>query len=109
MSKKFISRPGILLFSLSIILFSEIFRFKGILSVPLLRDTEKKRMGGYAFFVLGVFGGARMSVPAPWNACPVGAQAGHISLGRGLFRPGGSVVSLFQLLMDKLFVVRYLG
>jgi hypothetical protein len=48
MPKKFISRPGILLFSLSIILFSEIFRFKGILSVPLLRDTEKKRMGGYA-------------------------------------------------------------
>jgi hypothetical protein len=35
MSKKFISRPGILLFSLSIILLSEIFRFKGILSVPL--------------------------------------------------------------------------
>jgi hypothetical protein len=63
MSKKSISRPGILLFSLSIILFSEVFRFKGILSVPLLRDTEKKRMGGYAFFVLGVFGGARMSVP----------------------------------------------
>lgn len=50
MSKKFISRPGILLFSLSIILFSEIFRLKGILSVPLLRDTEKKRIGGYAFF-----------------------------------------------------------
>ena len=39
---------------------------------------------------------------------PCGAQGGHISLGCDLFRPGGSVVSLFQLLMDKLFVVRYL-
>ncbi len=56
MPKKFISRPGILLFSLSIILFSAIFRFKGILLVPLLRDTEKKRMGGYASIVILAIG-----------------------------------------------------
>ena len=44
-----------LLLSLFIIFFFEALRFKGMISVPFLRDREKKRIGGHAFFMLGAF------------------------------------------------------
>ena len=44
-----------LLFSLFIILSLEVLRFKGMVSVPFLRDREEKKIGGYAFFMLGIF------------------------------------------------------
>ena len=42
-------------FSLFIISFLEVLRFKGMVSVPFLRDREKKKVGGHAFFILGAF------------------------------------------------------
>ena len=42
-----------LLFSLFIIFFFELLRFKGLVPVPFLRDKEKKKIGGHAFFMLG--------------------------------------------------------
>ncbi len=44
-----------LLFTLFIILFLEVLRFRGMVSVPFLRDREKKKIGGHAFFMLGAF------------------------------------------------------
>jgi len=44
-----------LLFSLFIVFFFEVLRFKDAISVPFLRDREKKKIGGHAFFMLGVF------------------------------------------------------
>jgi dolichol kinase len=44
-----------LLFTLFIILFLEVLRFRGMVSVPFLRDREKKKVGGHAFFMLGAF------------------------------------------------------
>ncbi len=44
-----------LLFPLFIILFLEVLRFRGMVSVPFLRDREKKKIGGHAFFMLGAF------------------------------------------------------
>ena len=44
-----------LLFTLFVILFLEVLRFRGMVSVPFLRDREKKKIGGHAFFMLGAF------------------------------------------------------
>jgi len=44
-----------LLLSLFIIFFFEALRFKGMVSVPFLRDREKKKVGGHAFFMVGAF------------------------------------------------------
>jgi len=44
-----------LLFLLFTIFFLEVLRFKGMVSVPFLRDREEKKIGGYAFFMLGTF------------------------------------------------------
>lgn len=45
----------ILPFLILIILCLEALRFKGMVSVPFLRDREEKKIGGYAFFILGAF------------------------------------------------------
>jgi dolichol kinase len=45
----------VLLFSLFVVFSLEVLRLKGILSVPLLRDMEKKKIGGHAFFMMGAF------------------------------------------------------
>ena len=42
-------------FLLLIILCLEALRFKGVISVPLLRGREEKKIGGHAFFILGAF------------------------------------------------------
>lgn len=44
-----------LLFSLFMVFFFEVLRFKGMVSVPFLRGREEKKIGGYAFFMLGIF------------------------------------------------------
>ena len=44
-----------LLFCLFVIFFFEVLRFKGVVSVPFLRDRETRKIGGYAFFILGSF------------------------------------------------------
>ncbi len=44
-----------LLFTLFVILFLEVLRFRGMVSVPFLRDRENKKIGGHAFFMLGAF------------------------------------------------------
>jgi len=33
----------------------ELLRFRGVIPVPFLRDREKKKIGGHAFFMLGTF------------------------------------------------------
>jgi len=45
----------LLVFSLSIVFSLEVLRLKGLVSVPLLRDMEKKKIGAYAFFMMGAF------------------------------------------------------
>ena len=42
-------------FLLLIILCLDALRFKGVISVPFLRDREEKKIGGHAFFILGSF------------------------------------------------------
>jgi dolichol kinase len=44
-----------LLFPLFIVFFFEVLRFKGMVSVPFLRGREEKKIGGHAFFMLGIF------------------------------------------------------
>jgi dolichol kinase len=41
-------------FLLLIILCLEVLRFKGVVSVPFLRGRGEKKIGGHAFFILGV-------------------------------------------------------
>jgi dolichol kinase len=45
----------LLLISLSFVFCLEVLRLKGMLTVPLLRDMEKKKIGAYAFFMMGAF------------------------------------------------------
>jgi len=46
---------ALLLLSLFFVFSLEALRLKGILTVPLLRDMEKKKIGAYAFFMMGAF------------------------------------------------------
>ena len=42
-----------LILCLSALCFLELLRLRGLLTVPLLRDRETKRIGGHIFFIIG--------------------------------------------------------
>jgi dolichol kinase len=101
------------LFFLLGVWFLELLRFKGVLRVPFLRDTERKQVGSYAFFMLGtcisiVVFDMRIAVasilmltigdPASGAAQRIKRDSlGTMQAHGGMFKPPGVMVVMFMV------------